>query len=120
MANEGTLVTTSPMILCKKDKSTIGFGDLFVQYANEVLEYAHVEDRIRLSETAHAHISQTIARGWSFKFGNNLSELIPCIGMGSSVRVLATPQALATLAIYGIGEKINYGYGEIYILPEGM
>jgi len=119
-SNKATLVATAPMILRNGNVSRIGFDGLFVQRANEVLQFAGIHENIALSGNSDPHVTQVIARGWSLKYGNTLSELIPCIGMGSSVNVTAAPHALATLEAYGIGEKINYGYGEIYVLPGMM
>ncbi|OPY38405.1 MAG: RAMP superfamily protein [Methanoregula sp. PtaU1.Bin051] len=116
-SDKATLVATAPMILKNGNISRIGFDDLFIQRANEVLQVAGIQDTIALSEDPDPHVTTTIARGWSLKYGNSLSELIPCIGMGSSANITATPRALATLDVFGIGEKINYGYGEIYVLP---
>jgi hypothetical protein len=115
-SDKATLVATAPMILRNGSVSRIGFDDLFVQRANEVLQFAGIQENIALSSDPVPHVAPAIARGWSLKYGNTLSELVPCIGMGSSVNVTATSRALATLDAFGVGEKINYGYGEIYAI----
>ncbi len=111
------LVMNSQIILRKEDESIIGFDDTFKEYAAKTLQSVGVKGNIE-PDMNEVKISSGTARGWSLKNKNSLSELIPCIGSGSCVRVSGDAEALAVLEAYGIGEMINCGYGDVYVIGD--
>jgi CRISPR/Cas system CSM-associated protein Csm3 (group 7 of RAMP superfamily) len=109
------LVANSQMILkSNNNESIIGFDETLDRYIKKTLQAAGVNSHVTPRHNT-AKITQSIARGWSLKNQNTLSELIPCIGMGSCVRVEGEPRALAVLETYGIGEMTSCGYGDVYV-----
>ncbi len=111
------LVANSQMILTKDGESIIGFDDAFKEYAGKTLHAIGMNGKIDI-DLNDAKVSSSIARGWSFKNQNSVSELTHCIGHGSCVRVSGDGEALAALEAYGIGEMINCGYGDVYIIGD--
>jgi hypothetical protein len=108
------LVVNSQLILRNGNESIIGFDKTFKEYSSNILNSIGVTGKIDFAENT-GKISSGIARGWSLKDKNSLSELIPCIGAGSCINVSGDAQALAALEAYGIGEMINCGYGDVYV-----
>jgi CRISPR/Cas system CSM-associated protein Csm3 (group 7 of RAMP superfamily) len=108
------LVANSQIILREDNTSIIGFDDTFDKYINKTLQSQGINSTVKPHHDS-AKITLSIARGWSLKNQNTLSELIPCIGSGSCVNIEGDPTALATLETYGIGELTNWGYGDVYI-----
>ncbi len=115
------MVANSPMILKNDTLSVIGFGDRFEEYAAKVstsgnlsvtciIEQGEKEDQVK------QRLTEGIARGWSIKDRNKVSEIIPCIGHGSCVMIKGDPEVLATLEMYGVGEMTNSGYGDVYFM----
>lgn len=116
MMKSKLLVMNSQMILRKGDETIIGF-DTFKEYASRTLQLLGSNGNIDV-EQDDAKISSSIAAGWSLKHRNSLSELIPCIGPGSCVRISGDSLAIAALEFYGVGEMINCGYGDVYIIGD--
>lgn len=116
--NSRLLVVNSQMILKKGDESIIGFDDTFKEYCSKTLNSIGMNGKISFDDPPDAKISLSTARGWSYKHQNSLSELIPCIGYGSCVKVSGDTEALAALEAYGIGEMINCGYGDVYVMGD--
>jgi hypothetical protein len=113
------IVTNSQMILQQGDNSVIGFDAVFGEYASKTSTYAGYDLSLRCKDEdgPHQKISEGIARGWSLKYGNRVSKIIPCIGQGSCTAVTANNnKALAALEIYGVGEMTNSGYGDVYVI----
>jgi len=116
MMKSKLLVVNSQLILRKGDETIIGF-DTFKEYASRTLRLLGSNGNIDVEQN-EAKISSSIAAGWSLKHRNSLSELIPCIGPGSCVRVSGDSMAIAALEFYGVGEMINCGYGDVYIIGD--
>ena len=118
------LVANSPMIIRSGEKSIIGFDSSFEEYVNKTLAISGYSGTFSLSINAisgleplsRQRITRGIARGWSIKNGNKVSEIIKCIGPGSCVMVDGDPNVLAALGTYGAGEMINSGYGDVYFM----
>ncbi|PKL59046.1 MAG: hypothetical protein CVV34_00045 [Methanomicrobiales archaeon HGW-Methanomicrobiales-5] len=108
------LIVNSQMILRDGNESIIGFDETFLEYSSNVLKSIGLAGKINFVENT-GKISTGIARGWSLKNNNSLSELIPCINAGSCINVSGDAQALSALEAYGIGEMINCGYGDVYV-----
>lgn len=120
---ETLLVTNSPLILRKGNSSIIGFGattegDLFLEAVNNTFMQRGFSGSVAVKYAEgnpKQRISEGIAGGWSLKYGNSESEVIPCTGSGSCAEVVYDrPEALAALEVYGIGEMTNSGYGDVY------
>ncbi|MEA1985254.1 MAG: RAMP superfamily CRISPR-associated protein [Euryarchaeota archaeon] len=114
------MVTNSPMILRNDDMSVIGFGDRFEEYAAKTSVSGNSSGTCIIEQGEEDQVKQRltegIARGWSIKDGNKVSEIIPCIGHGSCVMVRGNPEVLAILEMYGVGEMTNSGYGDVYFM----
>jgi hypothetical protein len=113
------LVANSQMILASDDEYVIGFDQVFREYASKTGTVSGYDIKIEYSdeETLHQKLTQGIARGWSIKHGNKVSDLIPCIGHGSVAAINSnTPRGLAALEVFGVGEMTNSGYGDVYIM----
>jgi len=116
------MVVNSPLILQDGDDSVIGFGSEFIDYTKRTFGLCGLDASFRFRDGKDKNpikqrISEGIARGWSIKNDNKVSEIIPCIGAGSCVEVVAdNPKALATLEAYGVGEMTNSGYGDVYFI----
>lgn len=113
------MVTNSPMILKNEKNSIIGFDIKFGEYVTKTLAISGYDGKLRLNQDDNDEIKQLltegIARGWSIKAGNKVSEIISCIGHGSCVETKPdNHSALAALEMYGIGEMTNSGYGDVY------
>ncbi|MFQ6055191.1 MAG: RAMP superfamily CRISPR-associated protein [Methanosarcinales archaeon] len=108
------LVANSNIIFRNGNKSYIGFDKaLFKKYANESLKIIGFQpSEFSLNNQS---IKDGIARGWTLKYGNKVSELIPCIGMGSCVEIECDAIVLSALEVIGIGSGIQCGYGEVKI-----
>jgi hypothetical protein len=127
------MVTNSPMILRDDNKSFIGFGTnpkkdcrqdcnpkdyISEDYFSVVRELSGCNGILKIrddNDTIAQRITGGIARGWSIKHRNKVSEIIPCIGAGSCLKINGSgPEILAAMEVYGIGEMINSGYGDVY------
>jgi len=110
------IVANSPIILRLAENSVIGFDTVFSEYASKTSAYAGYDLSLQLSDK-YQRISEAFAGGWSIKYGNRVSEIIPCIGHGSCAMISANDsKALASLEVYGVGEMTNSGYGDVYIM----
>lgn len=114
------MVTNSPMVIKDNKNSIIGFGSKFEEYVSRTLDVAgftgvfNIRDQKR---NVRQKLSESIARGWSIEPDNRVSEIIPCIGLGSCLGVTeADPKVLAALEIFGIGNMTNSGYGDVYFM----
>ncbi|RNI11914.1 hypothetical protein EFE42_09825 [Methanohalophilus sp. RSK] len=112
------MVTNSPMILRDGETSIIGFDENFEQYVSKSCDICATQGNFKIvsGDKGSQKLNEGIARGWSIKEGNKVSEIIPCIGMGSCAVVEGDPEVMATLEVYGIGEMINSGYGDVYFM----
>lgn len=95
----------------------MGFDETFKKYSHDILTSIGVNGKIEFNENT-GKISSSIAAGWSLKDKNSLSDLIPCLGIGSCISVSGDARALAALESYGIGEMINCGYGDVYVTSD--
>lgn len=117
------MVTNSPMILMNEASSIIGFGtefgNRFDECATKTLAFSGYEGKLHFdlynNDQVKQLLNEGIARGWSIKNGNKVSEVKPCIGHGSCAEITSNNySALAALEVYGIGEMTNSGYGDVY------
>jgi len=126
--SEKLLVTNSSLLL-KQDKNSknsfIGFGELsgenpFSEAVRKTLAQRQIKGSL-LVKTDNGkpkqRITESLAGGWSIKHGNKATGLVPCTGPGSCVEIESkSPKALAALEVYGIGERTNCGYGDVYFI----
>lgn len=118
------LVTNSSLILRQENSSFIGFGasgeDLFTDAVRKTLAQRQIVGSLAVKTengNPKQRITESIAGGWSIKYRNSATDLIPCTGSGSCVEIEADkPEALAALEVYGIGEMTNRGYGDVYFI----
>lgn len=113
------LVANSQMILKQQDESVIGFDSIFLEYASKSSKMSGNDALLRFSDKdgPYQKVVGGIARGWSIKNGNKVSDIIPCIGQGSVAAITSGDnRTLAALEVYGVGEMINSGYGDVYIM----
>lgn len=112
------MVTNSPMILKDEEKSIVGFAGKFEDYVSIVKELSGHNGIFKIisgQDIVEQRITEGIARGWSIKEGNKVSEIIPCIGHGSCLKIHGhDPKVLAAMEVYGVGEMTNSGYGDVY------
>jgi len=117
------MVANSPMILMNQDSSIIGFGteygNIFNECATKTLTFSGYEGKLQFNLDNNDQVKQLlnegIARGWSIKNDNKVSEVKPCIGHGSCAEITSNNHsALAALEVYGVGEMTNSGYGDVY------
>ncbi|MDK2833799.1 MAG: hypothetical protein PWR29_838 [Methanolobus sp.] len=118
------MVTNSSMILKDENNSVIGFDSTFKDYISKFCSLRGYKDDFNVlfhgqeagSGLPRQIITRGVARGWSLKNGNRVSEIVRCIGPGSCLMVRGNPELLAALEIYGIGEMTNSGYGDVYFM----
>lgn len=113
------LVTNSQMVLMQNEQSVVGFNSTFNEYASKTSKLSGNDSILELSDENESHqkVVGGIARGWSIKNGNKVSDIIPCIGHGSVAAIKsADDRNLAAIELYGVGEMINSGYGDLYVM----
>jgi len=113
------LVTNSHMILKQHDESIVGFDSTFLKYASQSGKMSGNDSLLGFSDEKgpYQKVVGGIARGWSIKNGNKVSDIIPCIGHGSVAAITSEDnRTLAALEVFGVGEMINSGYGDVYIM----
>ena len=112
------MVTNSPMVIINDKSSIIGFESKFDEYVAKTLAFSGYDGALRFKQDKNMikqRITKGIAGGWSIKYGNKVSEIIPCIGHGSCVEITVdNHKALAALELFGVGEMTNRGYGDVY------
>lgn len=117
MMKSKLLIVNSHMILKKGEESIIGFDDTFKEYSTNTLKSLGIEGNVDI-DPSYEKVSSSITGGWSIKNRNSIAELIRCIEPGSCIKVSGDDNALAILETYGIGNMINCGYGDVYIIGD--
>lgn len=117
-SGEMVMVTNSPMVLREEERSIVGFGNKFEEYISSATNFSEYSGIFKIKDEnglVTQRITEGIARGWSIKEGNRVSEIIPCIGHGSCLKINGyDPKMLAAMEVYGVGEMTNSGYGDVY------
>lgn len=113
------MVANSPMIIRDDNKCpVIGFDSHFCDHASKTFTLSGHDEVLRFKhDVIKQRIKKGIAAGWSIKHENRVPEIIFCIGHGSCVEIDADNfKALAALEVFGVGEMINSGYGDVYFM----
>ncbi len=108
------LTLNAPCVLRSGKESYLGFDRRFFNAVNERLSLAGYTGDISPADGSSS-MSRTLVRGWSLKNGNMVDEIIPAMGPGSCTFVSGSPLSLAALEVFGAGDLLSMGCGEMYI-----
>lgn len=113
--DKNLLTLNSPCVIRSGDEAIIGLDRSFFEEANRMLESRGYKGDVSLGQDPTPFITKSVVRGWSLKNGNMVDEIVPATGPGSCIMVSGSPASLAALEVFGSGDLLSCGCGELYI-----
>ncbi|MHA1407927.1 MAG: RAMP superfamily CRISPR-associated protein, partial [Candidatus Heimdallarchaeaceae archaeon] len=119
---KGLLIANSEIIFQYDEKQNfIGFQEkIMKKYLQKSYKLLYGQESSQFSlKVFSQQIRESLARGWSISNSSHLDRLEPSIAPGSTcILELQNEKIQKAIQIFGLGEKINMGYGDIYLLEE--